>query len=217
MNISNLQSWSSPTFTRLRYAAVACGILLAASLAEGTTVIPPDFPALVNESDYVVRGSVKSVTSEWRESEGNRSIHTFVTLDVSEVIKGSPPQPLVLEMLGGTVGTATMTIEGAPRFAVGQEGIFFVQGNGRNIYPLLGMMHGLYPILKEAGTGREYVARSNKRPLQGTEEVALPMTENSVATLSPGLKNTATALTPAQFTQKIKAAVNPAYTRARLN
>lgn len=189
---------------------------LAASL-RATTVIPPDFPKLVNESDYIVRAVVKSVTSEWRVNKGQRTIFTFVELDVREVITGTPPQPLVLEMLGGKVGQEEMRIAGAPKFAVGDEDILFVQGNGRNIFPLFAIMHGRYPIMKDTGSGQEYVARSNHLPLHDTAEVALPMTGGAAAKLQGMAATSSPALTPAQFVQQIKAAVNSSYVRARQN
>jgi hypothetical protein len=182
-----------------------------------TTVIPPEFPALVNESDYIVRAVVKSVNSEWRGNEGHRHIFTLVELDVREVITGTPPQPLVLEMLGGRVGEEEMTVAGAPKFEVGQEDILFVQSNGRNVFPLFALMHGRYPILKETGTNREYVARSNHTPLQDTAEVALPMAEGGAAEMQRRMKSTASALTPDQFVQRIKAAVDPSHRHARQN
>ena len=190
--------------------------LLAALLARATTVVPPDFAQLVNESDYIVRAVVKSVTSEWRQNGTQRSIFTKIQLEVREVITGTPPQPLVLEMLGGKVGQEEMAIAGAPKFAVGQEDILFVQGNGRNIYPLFAIMHGRYPILKDAA-GQEYVARSNHLPLHDPAEVALPMAGGAAAKLQGQVAGTAAALTPAQFTQQIRAAVNPSYVRARQN
>lgn len=189
--------------------------LLGVAPAQATTVVPPEFPQLVNESDYIVRAMVKSVTSEWRGSPEQGSIFTRVELEVREVIAGTPPQPLVLEMLGGKVGDQEITLQGAPKFRVGQEDILFVQGNGLNIYPLFALMHGRYPVRKELGTGREYVTRSNDVPLQDISEVSLPMAEGTVAELQRRMKNPAQALTPAQLVQRIKASVNPAYRRVR--
>src|ERR1019366_6473746 len=112
---------------------LACFAFLAGVLpAWCTSVVPPDFSQLVNESDYIVRAVVKSVTSEWRENQGGRHIFTFVELDVREVIAGTPPQPLILEMLGGKVGNEELAVAGAPKFKVGDEDILFIQGNGQN-------------------------------------------------------------------------------------
>ena len=215
MKMTPLAEFLGATSVCWRFLLVCFILLLGATPSRATTVVPPEFPQLVNESDYIVRTVVKAVASEWRGSPGQGGIFTRVELEVREVIAGSPPQPLVLEMLGGKVGDQEMTLQGAPKFQVGQEDILFVQGNGRNIYPLFAIMHGRYPIQRELGTGREYVTRSNHVPLQDTAEVALPMAEGSAAEMQRRMKNTAQALTPTQLVQRVKAAVNPSYRRLR--
>ena len=186
--------------------------MLCAQL-EATTVNPPEFTDLVNQSDFIVRAVVKSVVSEYARP-GSRKIITKVELDVREVIAGKPSQPLVLRMMGGKIGEDEMILEGAPQYKVGDEGIFFVQGNGRQIYPLVAMMHGLYPIKRET-SGREFIARSNQVPLQDTAEVVQPMVSGGAAELQRRMRRTDQALTPAQFVQQIRAAVKPSNTRLR--
>ena len=64
-------------------------VLLLALLplrVSATSVVPPQFDELVNESDCIVRAVVKSVTSERREKDGKSRIYTFVELEVREVI-----------------------------------------------------------------------------------------------------------------------------------
>lgn len=184
--------------------------LVAAALA--TTVDAPEFSDLVNQSDFIVRAVVKSVTSEFAKP-GSRKIITKVELEVREVIAGKPPQPLVLQMLGGKVGDEEMTLDGAPQFKVGDEDVLFVQGNGKQIFPLVAIMHGRYPVQREAATQREYMVRSNKVPLQDTAEVALPMAEGNAAQMQLRMKSSAQALTPAQFVERIKAAVKSSNSR----
>ena len=191
----------------------ACFILLLGALpARATSVVPPQFEELVNESDYIVRAMVKSVTSEWREKQGQRHIFTFVELEVLEVIHGTPPQPLVLEMLGGQVGNEAVVVQGVPKFEVGQEDILFVRGNGRQFYPLTAAMHGRYPVVREKG-GHAHVARSNHAALHATAEVALPMTEGSEAGVEQQMSADTPALSPDDFVRQIKAAVNVNYHR----
>lgn len=181
--------------------AVALVLLPLRSLA--TSVEPPAFDQLVGMSDYVVRATVKSVTSAWRDKNGHHYIATQVALDVKEVIRGTPPNPLVLDMVGGKVGEEELRVEGAPQFNVGDEGIFFVHGNGTYLSPLVGIMHGLYPIFKDAKTGTEYAVRSNGMPLYSEQDVSLPMTK-----LSPVKARNPAALpmTAAAFISKIRAA-----------
>lgn len=182
---------------------VAIGL---SGIARGTTVAPPDFAELVKESDYVVRAVVKSVTPvEKAAAPGRRPmIFSEIELDVKQVITGRPPDHVVLEVLGGKLGNKEMYISGAPRFEVGQESIFFVQGNGAQIFPLVRMMHGLYPVMKDIGTGKEYVARSNGKPMENVAEVQQAM---HAANLSPAERSqlAASALTPESFATQIRA------------
>jgi hypothetical protein len=176
--------------------------------AKATTVVAPEFADLVNQADFIVRAVVKSVTSDYA-APGSHKIVTKVELEVREVIAGTPTQPLILTMLGGKVGNNEMVLEGAPQFHVGDEDILFVQGNGKQIFPLVALMHGRYPIQREPDTGREYMTRSDKTPLQDTVEVSRSMSELTAGERESKIKNTAQALTPAQFIQQIKAAVKP--------
>ncbi len=200
MNPARVSSLMSHRRFALFGLAVALLALPLSSLA--TSVIPPQFDDLVGQSDYVVRAVVTSVTSEWQTDGTNKHIITKVALDVSEVYKGVPPQPLVLEMLGGRVGEIAMTVEGAPKFNAGDEGIFFIHGNGQQFSPLVGIMHGVYPILHDSKSGQDLVLKSNGMPLYSEQDVSLPMT-----TLSPTkAKNpTLQPMTAAAFVEKVRA------------
>lgn len=191
-------------------ALLALPVLFA--WAQATTVIAPSFDRLVDGSDYIVRATVKSVTSDWRDNPdqpGSRYIASRVELDVREVIKGSPPSPLVLDVVGGKVGDRELTVDGAPRFLVGQETILFVKGNGRQIIPLVGMMHGKYDVRKNKKTGREEVLRSDGQPLFNEQEVAQSTAAAKATTLG---STTAQPLTPADFASRIR---NKAKLRSR--
>jgi hypothetical protein len=166
-----------------RTATLALAVaLLLPCRAPATTVEPPEFKELIGEADYIVRGVVKSLSSEWRETaDGRRYISTQVEITVSDVIKGAPPEKVVLQMLGGRVDGEEFTVEGAPKFLVGEEDIFFVHGNGRMISPFVAIMHGVYPILHNFRTGQDHVLRSNGMPLYSEQDVSLPMTRLSAA------------------------------------
>jgi len=187
-----------------RYSSwpVALGLALLALVpaAYATSVIAPTFDEMVGQSDYIVRAVVKSVTSEWRDNPdqpGHRYIGSSVELDVKEVIKGTPPSPLVLNLVGGRIGDKTLTIEGAPKFVVGQESILFVKGNGEQIVPLVGMMHGFYPVKRDKPTSQGQMTRSNGRMLYSEKEIGQP---DSTTTRDPNVP----PLTPADFAARIR-------------
>lgn len=164
---------------RSLFAALALGLSLLSRPLLATTVEPPSLDSLVGQSDYVVRAVVKSTTPSWQEYEGRRYIRTAIELEVREVIKGTPPSPLVLDLVGGKIGEDELVIEGMPKFHVGDEHVLFVHGKERKLIPLVALMHGVYPVMREARSGQAYVLRSNGRPLYSADEVATPMSETS--------------------------------------
>jgi hypothetical protein len=208
---------NEPMFHHYFYFAIRFSVLvgvvgLGGKLA-ATTIVPPEFSELVNQSDFIVRAVVKSVDSHVEENARGHKIYTQVELEIREVIAGRPPRPLVLRILGGKVGGEEMVLEGAPEFNIGDEDILFVQGNGQQIFPLVAISHGRYPIQREGGTGREFVARANKVPLRNTAEVARPLGEGAQAQRQlQGMASTP-ALTPADFVRQIKAAVKATNSR----
>jgi len=201
--------------TRFTLGGFALLLALTPLRVAATTVVPPTFEELVNESEYVVRTVVKSLTYERRERNGQSLIYTLVEFEVREVVAGTPPQPLVLRMLGGQVGDEVLEVSGAPKFVIGQEDVLFVRGNGRQFTPLTAMMHGRYPVLKEAATGRAYMARSNHAPLQAVSEVSRPMSDSSAQAKAPAQSAVAQALSPETFIQQIRNTLNPNYRPAR--
>lgn len=191
----------------MRILSTSAAVLAAALTAGATTVVPPEFPALVKGADYVVRGTVRSLSYVVRPHAGRAVPHTLVEVQVADVIAGTPPARVVLEMLGGRAPDGSeLTVEGVPHFTVGDEHIFFVAGNGTNFYPLYAVMHGLYPVKRDKATGRAYVARANGVPLSATAEVALPMAEGKMAQLLRRQIKPSDALSVAEFRSSIVAA-----------
>ena len=176
--------------------AACCALPLSA-----TTIIQPSFSKLVQQADYIVRATVQSVTSEWVFDGPNKHITTKVTLDVSEVIAGTPPQPLVLVMLGGKIGNQELRVDGAPQFKVGDEDILFVHGNGVQLNPLVAMAYGRYPVKHDSATGHTYITRENGAPLYNEQEVVLPMGTASALKVS---QPAATPLSPEDFKKQIQ-------------
>lgn len=199
---------------RYLLTGLALGLALLPSRLPATTVEAPDIDSLISQSDYVVRAVVKTATAEWKEHDGQPYIGTRVELAVREVIKGAPPTPLVLDLIGGRIGQDKLAIQGMPEFQVGDESILFVHGEQRKVYPLVALMHGVYPIQRETPSGEAYVLRSNGLPLYSTKDVALPMNRlSSVKQQNPAAR----PLTASAFIRQIreKVALSPSTTREK--
>jgi hypothetical protein len=176
-------------------------------VAHATTIVPPEFATLVNDSDYVVRAVTRRVTAVQQPGLHGGRIFTRVELEVLEPIAGTPPASVTLELLGGRMGDRQLTVEGMPVFKVGDEDVLFVSGNGHTICPLYAMGHGRYPVRTDAASGRKFVTRADGSPLEGAADIRRPLGETSGPTRAP-VAVTA-ALTPADFARQIRTAVQP--------
>ncbi|MCW5548598.1 MAG: hypothetical protein KIT44_06500 [Opitutaceae bacterium] len=188
-------------------------VVLIGQRSTATTVVPPEFADLVNQSELIVRAKVLGQEAQY-ERAGSRRIVTMVELEVVETIAGEAPRPLVLRVPGGRVGEAEMVVEGAPVFTTGAEYVLFIQGNGRQFYPLVAMMYGLYTV-ERTPDGRVIITRSNHVPLHDTAEVSLPLTTGGAAQILRRLGRPAEAMTPETFIERIRAAIKPNHPRLR--
>jgi hypothetical protein len=135
-----------------------------------TTAIPPSFDDLVSRAEMIIQGSVTDVRSEWTGEGAQRHIMSYVTVKVEDVIKGNPGATVTLQMLGGTVGAETMQVSDAPKFKVGDRDILFVENNGTQFIPLVGIMHGRFRVKKD-DTGRDAVFTNEGSPVSDVNQL----------------------------------------------
>jgi hypothetical protein len=148
--------------------STACLIIAGTALA--TTVIPPSFDELVSRAEMIFQGSVTDVRSEWTGEGAQRHIMSYVTLKVEDSFKGNPGSTVTLRMLGGTVGDETMEVTDAPKFKVGDRDILFVENNGTQFVPLVGIMHGRFRVKKDAA-GQDAVFTNEGSPLSDVTQL----------------------------------------------
>ena len=150
---------------------VTFGFISLFSSGRATTVVPPDFASMVKRAEVIFRGQVTGVKSEWTGEGSDRHIETYVTFEVARAIKGSPSSPYTLQFLGGTVGNQTLEVDDVPKFAVGDITLLFVEHNGTQFAPLVGIMYGYYKIESDAKSGQPSVIKFDGHPLHGTAEL----------------------------------------------
>jgi len=154
---------------------ILCAALVTTNV-RGTTVIAPTFDQLVAEAELIFQGSVTEVRSQWTGEGANRHIATFVTFSVEDALKGVPGASYTIQMVGGTVAGETMEVTDTPKFKMGDRDILFVEHNGTQFVPLVGIMHGRFHVVLDAN-GRESVAKDSGAPMAnltklGTDESA---------------------------------------------
>jgi hypothetical protein len=149
---------------------VAC-TLFGLSVARGTTVVPPTFDELVSQAGVIFQGTVTDVRSEWAGAGTQRHIVTYVTFRVDERFKGNAGAEYTIRLLGGTVGEETMLVTDAPKFEVGDRDILFVENNGSQFVPLVGIAHGRFRVDREQTTGREVVMTNERKPVSDVSQL----------------------------------------------
>ncbi len=148
----------------IRSLTLIASLCLGVASALATTVIEPTFDQLVKDAQMIFQGTVTNIRSEWVGEGADRHIASYVTFKVDDAIKGKPGREYTLSMLGGTVGDRTMEVADAPKFKVGDRDIVFVENNGSQFVPLVGIMHGRFRVQQDQ-SGREGVFTNAGAPL----------------------------------------------------
>jgi len=163
-----------------RFLLCAASVIALNATARATTVIPPSFDQLVGQAQVIFQGSVANVRSQWTGEGANRHIESYVTFQVEETLKGTPGQSYVMRVYGGTVGEDSMGIADAPEFKVGDRDILFVENNGTQAIPLVGIMHGRFK-LKRDSSGTETVTKNEGQPVKRVERLGTVAEEGEAA------------------------------------
>lgn len=163
-------------------------LLLVAGLqtARATTVIPPSFDQLVGQAEFIFQGSVTDVRSQWVGEGAQRQIVSYVTFKVEDSLKGNPGESYVMRMYGGTVGEDSMGISDAPTFKVGDRDVLFVENNGTQVIPLVGLMYGRFHVERDQ-SGQEVVTRNEGEPLKNVAQIGRDPEAAAPATAEPNL------------------------------
>jgi hypothetical protein len=150
---------------KTNYLLLLAGLTLSVRTAQATTVIPPTFDELVAQAEVIFQGDVTDVKSQWVGEGAQRHIVSYVTFKVEDALKGTPGQSYTIRMLGGTVDGETMGVSDAPKFKVGDKDILFVQNNGSQFVPLVGIMHGRFHVKRDQA-GQEVVSNNEDEPVK---------------------------------------------------
>jgi hypothetical protein len=180
---------------KLRHLVCLSLSFCACSLAIATTVIPPSFAQLVSQAELIFQGTVTDVKSRWVGQGAERHIETSVTFRVEDAIKGNPGVSYTISLLGGTVDGQTLEVTDTPKFKPGDRNILFVEHNGEQFVPLVGIGFGRFRVQHDTRSGREFVSTGEGEPLGDVTKLGRA---GQIAT-------TDTALSPEQFKSAIKA------------
>lgn len=178
-------------------------ISLVLNPIQGTTVIPPTFDQLVSQAQVIFQGAVTDVRSQWTGEGAQHRIVSYVTFKVEDPVKGTPGETYTLRMLGGTVDGETMEVSDSPKFKVGDRDIIFVENNGSQFVPLVGIMHGRFHVQKDDATGREVMTTNERQPVKDVSKLG----KDEHVTAATSASSPAEGLSPSEFKSAIRQAL----------
>ncbi|HAK07055.1 MAG TPA: hypothetical protein DCO65_07305 [Spartobacteria bacterium] len=170
---------------KLRYLSLFASALFGVCAGHATTVIPPTFDQLVSRAQVIFQGTVTDVRSQWAGEGGQRHIVTFVTFKVEDTLKGNAGATYSIRLLGGTVDGETMEVTDTPKFKVGDRDILFVENNGSQFVPLVGIMNGRFRIQRDQQAGHDIVTTGGGQPLSSVAQLGTGRHAASGVALSP--------------------------------
>ena len=141
-------------------------VLLALLVSTGVQASPVDaltLEDLQDRSALVVLGEVTD--TEARLEAG--AVVTHVEIRVSDCLTGLCPDDVTVTSPGGSLGGQVESVEGAPRFARGQEVLVFLRPQGGQ-FEVVGMAQGLF-----------HVQRAGDAPVAVSDRTGLDMVDHT--------------------------------------
>lgn len=118
---------------------------------------------MLQQSQFVFEGTVTAIEAQ---ENSQKRIHTYVTFEIKDIIKGKYHSNIItLSFLGGTVGDVTMAVSDMQLPQEGEHGIYFVESLERlQVNPLYGWSQGHFIIERDA-TGSERIMTNKRLPV----------------------------------------------------
>ncbi len=118
-------------------------------MAEGLalTVKKTSLKALTLSSELIVFGKISAIKYEWGDA-AHRSIHTVITVEVGEYLKGEGGPTVAVRQLGGQIGDFGQVVPGSPEFSPGEEVVLFLQKH-REAYWIHSIALGRFAVARD--------------------------------------------------------------------
>ncbi|HTQ07146.1 MAG TPA: hypothetical protein VMI54_24985 [Polyangiaceae bacterium] len=124
---------------------------------------------LVKKSTSALVLTAVARQATWQVIGGSRRIVTQTRARVEELVTGADPSAseVIVNTLGGRVGTIGQIVEGEAELAIGETSLTFLTALGPLAYSVTAMAQGHYPIVNDASgrilaTNRELPALVQK-------------------------------------------------------
>jgi hypothetical protein len=125
--------------------------------ARGTTLARMSLAQLASAAQIVAR--VRCTGGFSRRDAG--SIWTFTDFTVEEIFKGAPGTQIEIRLPGGRDGHLVETVEGAPRFAAGDEAILFLERTSAGDWSISAWAAGTFRIEGDWRSGEQTITQDS--------------------------------------------------------
>jgi hypothetical protein len=169
---------------RFLWTAPVLLLVLAAAVANATSMAPMSFEELTQRATAIVRVRCVSVESVWSAGEiwtdsrfvileeakadafgedqrisGATNTATAVASRTTGAAKEANSEGIVLRQLGGSIGGLHARVAGVPEFAPGEEAYLFLWRRAGERYRVLGWGQGTFRVARDARTGAARVTQ----------------------------------------------------------
>ena len=122
-------------------------LMLLPSVTWAFSSVSRDFNELVTLADTIIIGTVVKQQSHWDDPVAQDFIHTAITLDNIEALKGDiETNTYTLIVAGGAIPPFVISIPGAPSFVTNKRYVLFIKDNNKVIFPFVGIHDGVFII-----------------------------------------------------------------------
>lgn len=145
------------------------------------------------------------------KAPGSKAIHTIVTFEVMDLVKGdSGPSTVELSFLGGNMGDISMQVTEMSYPAVGEHGIYFVENPaGRQVHPLYGWDQGHFIVQHDRQLQQAVVKTRRGSLVYGIEKDRPQVIQKLSDGVAQGVQTSpvligSSPMTPAEFKAEIR-------------
>lgn len=139
---------------------------------------------MLTGSTLVLQGTI---VSQRVDQGNNNQVNTILTLNITDIIKGSWEQDTIdISFLGGSLNGLTLQVGGQHIPELGQEGVFFIENPLRKqVNPLYGWEQGLFVVETDPSSGEKVVQTASKQAI--TDIKFLPTPASQTLNISTGV------------------------------
>lgn len=101
---------------------------------------------LTVRSHTIAVGRVVDIQSDFADAD-RKEIVTYVTVALTDALKGNPESSVVLTIPGGVVGNIGLWVEDTPQFSVGEEVLLFINDDYKGRKTVTEWRQGKFPII----------------------------------------------------------------------